>query len=124
MTNDYPKVISVREGWGMTSTWKEYLRLSQDDDGRAMLEVCRYEALAETPDDEDWDGPLPEEIDGKKVVGVEDDYIVGGELARWDDRTLTYSAADIDRAIRWIGSLHFKLTDDLIREVREAVAAK
>ena len=33
----------------MVSTWTEYLRLSKVGSGAALLEVCRYEALAEAP---------------------------------------------------------------------------
>jgi hypothetical protein len=60
---------------------------------------CRYEALAEIPHDKDWDEiyeNLPEEIEGRKVVGVEDDFFVGGELDRWDKRIFTYSSADLE----------------------------
>jgi hypothetical protein len=32
---------------------------------------------------------VPEKIEGKKVVGVDGDFIVGGKLDRWDDRILT-----------------------------------
>ena len=48
----------------------------------------RYEVLAEasefnSDDEEDFD--LPEFIDDKKVMGVEDGYVVGGELSYFDE---------------------------------------
>ena len=57
----------------MTSVWNEYLRLSRDRDGTARLEICRHEVLAEWEEDEDGELlPLPDEIDGKQVVGIEE----------------------------------------------------
>lgn len=105
----------------MTSVWNEYLCLTQNGNGNATLEVCRYEALAEIPQDEDWDEVLPEEIEGKKVIGVEDDFIVGGELDCYDERVLTYSADNFEQAIDWIKSEHFEVTGQLIEELRKAV---
>jgi len=114
LTEDMPqelsKIISTGEGSGMTSVWNDYLWLTRSGNGTATLtatlEVCLYEALAEIPPDEDWDEILPEDIEGKKVVGVEDDFIVGGELECWDDRTITYSKADLEAAIQLIDAEH------------------
>ena len=88
--------------------------------------VCRYEAIGELDEDvEDYDAALislPAEINGKKVFGVEDgQYIVGGELARYDDRVLTYAANEIDLAVQWLKAQHFKVDDNLIHELRRAV---
>jgi len=77
--------------------------------------------LGEWEEDEEGEPlPVPDEIDGKKVIGIEDDYIVGGELGYWDDGSLTYSAGDLARAIRWIDSERFKVTPELVQELRRA----
>jgi hypothetical protein len=76
-------------------------------------------------EDYDWDEiykNLPEEFNGKKVIGVQDDFIIGGELQCCDGRVLTYSGADLERAIRWVESEHFDVTQELIAELRQAVS--
>lgn len=77
--------------------------------------------MAEIPQDEDEDAlVIPEKIDGKKVVGIEDEYFVGGDLDRDDDRALTYSSKDVQRAIEWIESEQFEITSQLARELHNA----
>jgi hypothetical protein len=116
------KILSEREGSGMTSVWDEYLCVTQNGDGSATLEVCMYEALGAIPSDEDSDDlVIPEEIGGKKVVGVSDEFFVGGELDCYDGRVLTYSAPDIERAIDWIASKYFEVTDQLIQDLHQSV---
>jgi hypothetical protein len=116
MEAEYRKVLTMQEGSGMTSVWNEYFCLTPNGNGTATLEVCQYEALAEIPQDEGWDEVLPGEIEGKKVVGVEDDFIVGGELECYDDgRVFTFSSAEIQRAIDWIKSEYFEVTDEIVR---------
>jgi hypothetical protein len=73
-----------------------------NEDGTALL-YCRYEVLASAEyfADERGEVNLPDEIAGKTVVGVEEDWIVGGELtgcgAGW-----TYSLTEISGAIDWV----------------------
>jgi len=65
---------------------------------------------------------LPAEINGKKVFGVEDgQYVVGGELARYDDRALVYAANEIDVAVQWLKAQHLKVDENLVRELQQAV---
>ncbi len=63
-----------------------YLCLAPAATGR--LFTGRYEALLESSafyNEETEDYELPEEIDGKLVKGIEDEYVVGGELECFDD---------------------------------------
>ena len=81
------KVLAQREGSGMTSHWKEYLCLTDGNHTKYKIFEGRYEVLAEatefySDDEEDYD--LPEFIDDKKVMGIEDGYVVGGELSYFD----------------------------------------
>jgi hypothetical protein len=120
--SDYPKIVKTREASGMTSTWNEYLRLDQNHDGTAKLEICRYEALAEAEFDDDGNQlPLPDQIDGKDVVGVEDDYVVGGSLSCWDDRFLVFGIGEIPVAITWLESNGFKTDKEIIAAMQKAV---
>ena len=67
----------------MASLWNEYLCLVPGEIEPYKLFIAQYEALAEAIDyfDEELeDYVLPAEIDSKQVVGVEDDYVTGGEL--------------------------------------------
>lgn len=80
-------VIAEREGTSMASMWNEYLCLVPGEDEPYRLFTGKYEALAECDDfyDEGLDDyVLPDTIDGKAVVGIEDDLVVGGDLV-WED---------------------------------------
>jgi hypothetical protein len=108
----------------MASTWTEYLRLSVIGDGAALLEMCMYEALAEAPDwDEgDEERALAEEIDGKTVVGIDDDWIIGGELCCIDDdKRLTFDKSDIEGALRWLTDNGWEITSGQKDELCNAV---
>jgi hypothetical protein len=124
---EYPKILSSRETSTIVSTWNEYLRLTKNEDGTATLTICQYDVLGEyseycSADEDGNEPPLPNAIDGKPVVGVEDGYIVGGQLLDFDAKSLTYSSAGLDDAIRWVEAEHFDVTPALISELRKAVA--
>jgi len=81
-------IVAVREGSGMTSVWQEHLCLTYGDQLNYKLYEGRYSGLAEAHDfyDEELeDYALPEFINGEVVVGIEDDYVVGGELSYCDE---------------------------------------
>jgi hypothetical protein len=112
----------MREASSMVSTWNEYLRLDKNDDGTAKLEICQYESLAEAECDDDGnDLPLPTQIEGKDVIGVEDGYIVGGPLSCYDDRFIVFGLGEIDLAITWLKTQMFKTDDKMIAALRKAV---
>jgi hypothetical protein len=80
LSNEYPKVLGSREFSTMVSTWTEFLRLSKADADTALLEACQYEALGvlDEPKGDGEEPIVPEEIGGKKVIGVDDGYIIVG----------------------------------------------
>ena len=120
---EYPRIIAVREGSGRTSVWNEYLCLSLSVPGKAAVQVCRYEALAEyeRPEDGENQTPLPTEIDGKTVVGVEDGYIVGGELVCCDDQEIVYGLAEIDDVVERLKDYQFHVDATIVEQLKSAV---
>ena len=97
-------VVDNREQSTMGSSWREYLCVRWIED-RVELSVRMYEWLASVSDlSEDEDGELivPIQIDGKVVVAVEDDAVVGGNLDCNDDATETFTLADIASMTEWI----------------------
>jgi hypothetical protein len=122
MRDEYPKVVASREGSSMVSTWTEYLRLSKVASGTALLEVCMYEPIAEAPvSEDDEDPPLPDEIGGKKVIGVDDEWIVGGDLVCVEDGAYEFDRIRIDQAVEWLKSRYWKVTTELQDELRNAL---
>ena len=100
------KVLADREGSGMTSHWKEYLCLTDGNQTKYKIFEGRYEVLAEasefnSDDEEDFD--LPEFIDDKKVMGVEDGYVVGGELSYFDEvEAVEFNHFGDPKLIQWL----------------------
>lgn len=83
-----PIVLAEREASSMTSHWTEYLCIRLNEDGSVVLFTGRYTALADAADyfdEESRAHDLPSLIDGQDVIGVEDDYVVGGELSYFED---------------------------------------
>jgi hypothetical protein len=94
-------------------------RLSSES--TATLAVCRYEALASAEEfvNEKGELNLPESIAGKTVVGIEDEWIVGGELACHGSRW-TYRATEISSAIDWVRLNGWKPTNYIVAEILQA----
>ena len=72
----------------MASTWNEYLCLTKGEFNTYKLYIAQYDFLAELNDfyDEELDDYLlPEQIEGQVVMGIEDDYVVGGELVAQEE---------------------------------------
>jgi hypothetical protein len=71
-----------------------------------VLSIKKYTLLAEDGPSEDEDGnpiPLPTEIDGHKVIGVDDGYIVGEPLVDDDDfGEYRFSLLDIVELKQWL----------------------
>jgi hypothetical protein len=84
----------------MASTWTEYLvleRRAKTKDWR--LFVGKYEVLAEcwAYYDEDLnDFKLPKTINGEKVFGIDDEWVVGGPLQAWEHPEVSFTKVDAD----------------------------
>ena len=84
-------VVGVREQSTMVSNWDEYLCFSISENSKYRLDLRQYENLASIYDyyDESTDEyELPDEIDGKSVLGQEDENLVGGDLICWRDESI------------------------------------
>jgi hypothetical protein len=120
-TREYPKIIAERVRSSMADCEREYLRLTPNEDGTATLAVCRYEALASAEEfvNEKGEENLPDSIAGKTVVGIEDEWIVGGELACHGSRC-TYRATEISSAIDWVRLNGWVPTNYIVAEILQA----
>lgn len=100
------KVLAEREGSGMTSHWKEYLCLTYGNQTKYKIFEGRYDVLAEASEfysDDDEDYYLPEFIDDKKVMGIEDGYVVGGELSYFDEEeAVEFNLLGDPKLIQWL----------------------
>jgi hypothetical protein len=106
----------------MASSSTEYLKLTKIGNREAKLEVCMYEALAPLPDVEgDGDPVLPDQIDGKCVVDIDDGWIIGGELSCYDDRYFSFGAKEVHKAVEWLVEDDWDLTNEIMTRVRRAV---
>ena len=109
-------IISKRESSTLVSTWNEYLTIRKICPGRAVLEVCQYECLAEWNGYEDEDGdekPIPESYNGKSVIGVEDGYLVGGDLSVAEYDGYEFSIVTLNDAKNWIVAEGFSVGIDI-----------
>jgi hypothetical protein len=103
------RVLLEGEFSSMGSAWTEYLCLCRDGD-RVVLSSCGYEVLADIysfeveDDDGNVEHELPDTIDGKAVVGIEDgEYVIGGDLVPHDDDAeITLGSGEIEEARKWL----------------------
>ncbi len=119
-------VLGSRDASTMVSSWTEYLCVRTLGPGRAILEVCMYEAFAqfEGCDDDGNELDVPETYEGKQVVGIEDGYLVGGELMLIEDmETLTFSRDDFDQASRWVAAQNFEVSAAVLAGMQSALNA-
>lgn len=84
----------------MASTWTEYLVLERQEIHKNWkLFVGKYEVLAEcwAYYNEDLNEfKLPKTINGVKVVGTEDEWVVGGPLQAWEHPAINFVNVDDD----------------------------
>lgn len=102
------KILMSREESSMVSTWDVHLCL-ETAGGTLQLSNRQYEGLASVHDYEveseegDVEYDLPDEIDGKAVVGISDDMVVGGELVYFDeDDSIELSVGELKAARGWL----------------------
>lgn len=90
----------------MVSCWDEFLCLTMGGEKGYKLFTGQYEALASKYDyfdEETEDYELPDEIDGVPVIGINDEYIVGGELQCFDDsQTVEFDDTEDPALAQWL----------------------
>jgi hypothetical protein len=113
-------IVASREGSGMTSSWEEYLCLTYGDIQAYKVFEGRYMGLAEKEDyfDEELeDYDIPEFINGEVVTGIEDDYIVGGELSyESDDEAAEFTYLSQENLIRWLTDMKWDYCSDQLKK--------
>jgi hypothetical protein len=99
----------LQQGYQESSEWIEA------DRGR-----CEF-------NEEDEEGnpiPIPDYFEGKKVVGIDYGYLVGEELGLTSDSEeyqFQYTEEEIDALSEWIKKSGFKLNDEIIASVKNAL---
>ena len=105
------RIISSREGSNPASTWGEDLCLKRISDNEFELFVGGYEVVAEVSDffdEETGEEEVPEEIDGHPVQGIEDDYVIGGEILKnEDDGEVQFSDLETSEVKEWLASVNW-----------------
>lgn len=113
-------IVASREGSGMTSSWEEYLCLTYGDIQPYKVFEGRYLGLAEKEDyfDEELeDYDIPEFINGEVVTGVEDDYIVGGELSYdSNDEAVEFTYLGQENLNKWLTDMKWDYCSDKLKE--------
>jgi hypothetical protein len=121
---EYPKIIAERVRSSAGGYRQEYLRLAPNGNHSVTLAVCRYEALALADEFESKAGELnlPDKIGDKTVIGVEDEWIVGGELSCCGSAR-TYRGTEISGAIDWLRTNGWVPTNSILAELFQAAFA-
>lgn len=108
-------IIADREASSMTSRWREYLCLRRGVSKRYQIFTGGYQSLADASDyfnEEDDCYEIPDVVDGKIVSGIEDEWIVGGELDYYDDiDQIEFDHIDDPALLTWLVTQQWK--DDL-----------
>jgi len=117
-------ILTSRERSSMASTWEEFLCVTKGDTKACRLFTGQYEALAskyDYYDEETEDYLLPEAIDEKVVTGINDEYVVGGELGWCDESdTVEFNHADDPLLAEWLNDSGWARVFSLV-SVREAI---
>jgi len=118
------KVIAERERSGMASVWDEYLCVRLVSETEHELSVRAYEILGESEayyDEETEDYDLPDEINGKTVVGFVDEWIVGGALIETEAfKSLVFSDLNHPEVTQWFEEVNWSASAVML-ELRSAV---
>ena len=131
MTEDQEfRVLLKGEFSSVASSWTEHLCLQRSGD-HVILSSCGYEVLAEVQPfgvenaDGDVEYELPDTVDGKTVVGIEDgEYVIGGDLVPHDDDAeITLEPGDIEAAREWLESREWHVKPGYEGAWREIVRA-
>lgn len=108
-------VVDSREQSTMASSWREYLCVRWFGD-RVELSVRMHEGLANAsafPENDVGERIIPLQIDGKTVVGVDDDVVVGGDLGCNDDEPQTFLLADGTGMTEWFNARNWSESEKL-----------
>ena len=118
------RIISSREGSSPASSWSEDLCLKRVSDTEFELFVGGYEVVAEVSDffdEETGEEEVPEEIGGHPVRGIEDGYVIGGEILKnEDDGEVQFSDPEISEVKEWLASVDWN-TEQVFLSIKTAI---
>ena len=117
-------VCNVEQSNMAGDTWTEYLCLRRGNDGFWSLDIRGYEVVGEISDYQNEDGELPKKIDGKEVIGTEDDFVIVNNLVLQSEAYPVYTFQKFNekefdalfgrQSAEWC-------TEQVKRKVREAI---
>lgn len=118
-------ILQSREGSSMASTWTEYLCLQRLANQKYELSIRGYEVLGEQSDyynEEKDDYDIPQKINGKEVVGIEDGFIVGGRLVEQSDDlpSFEFYKTEIESVNEWLKEIQWN-EDSTINLIKEKI---
>jgi hypothetical protein len=100
------EILAEREGSSMASAWTEYLCLRIVQGGPHQLFQAQYEPLGECEgyfNEETQEYELPDEINGQPVVGMEDEWVVGGSLEPFQEElAMEFTSVDEPKVASWL----------------------
>jgi hypothetical protein len=116
------KIIDERFVSGSpAASWDEYLVLERLENG-FKLDIRVHECVGEIKEyeeDEDGEEIYPEEIEGKKVVTVDDGFAYGGDLVQMDPTDtpeIVFKIPDQDILTGWLKMIGWK-NDDVFKSL-------
>ena len=125
MDADEIKIIDSRECSTLASTWSEDLCLMRMSETHFELFVGGYDVVGETSeffDEETGEEEIPDEIGGYPVRGVEDGYVIGGEIVKNEEygefQFSDFKAADVRD---WLASVNWEYAA-LLQEIADIVS--
>lgn len=99
-------VLDQRDGNELIPCWQDFLCIERLTDIQYELSIRIYEVLGCTESYLDKNGILclPEIINGKTVIGVEDEFIVGGTLIRVENEisSFKFTYLNLEGAEQWL----------------------
>ena len=124
MKIDEIKIIDSRECSTLASTWNEDLCLKRVSQTHFELFVGGYEVVGETSDffdEETEEEEIPDEIGGYPVRGIEDGYVIGGEIVK-NEEYGEVQFADLEAAevLEWLTSVEWN-TDQMFSSIQTAI---
>ena len=120
-------ILDERRQSGRVSSWNEYLCLQRLSSNEFEISVCGYEILGERDayyNEENDEFELPETIDGKSVVTIEDEWVVGGNLVNHSDELmpLRFRTEEVADLIVWLKDANW-YSDGVMEKIRECTTS-
>ena len=118
------RIISSRDGSSPASSWSEDLCLKRVSDTEFELFIGGYEFVAEVSDffnEETEEEEVPEEIGGYPVQGIQEGYVIGGEILKNEGNgEVQFSDPEISEVKEWLASVDWN-TEQVFSSIKTAI---